>query len=341
MRRLCSRRLLWALAVSLGLHLLLVMNTEFSLPDWFRENDRIEVMLMHPPAPKPPPQPAKRPATPIAKAGTRKPLPPVPAPQPAPPPPPLSAPSVVTPELAGNETPILSEARPAPEPIPEPILPIAIEEEPLAPVTPPKRVEIEFGGFNGSKGKGKQTFELLPEGHYKLTAEMSMPVILFISGSLEQRSEGIITPKGLQPEVFFQKTTGGKPQLANFDWSVGRVTLDTGKRIDSQELPPGTQDFLSFIYQFMFTPPLEEMRLNIVTGKKLRTYVYQFEGEELLQTKMGNLRTLHIGKSSADSEEKTEIWLATEHRHLPIRIRKTDKDGSAIDLIATRLNITE
>jgi hypothetical protein len=170
---------------------------------------------------------------------------------------------------------------------------------------------------------------------------MSMPVILFISGSIEQHSEGLLTPKGLQPVTFQQKTTGSKQQLANFDWSANRVTLDTGKRTDVLDLPPGTQDFLSFMYQFMFVPPLDEMRLNIVTGKKLKTYVYEFEGEESLATKMGVLRTVHIGKSSQDSEEKTELWLAVDHRHLPVRIRKTNKDGSAIDLIATRLNITE
>ncbi len=333
MRRLCSRRLLWALAVSLLVHLLMVSETEFSLPDWSMDQDRIEVTLAPPPVPKPLPQKTSQPVQP-------KKAKPAAVPKPRPAPPPVTQPPVTAPVVA---MPTLTEAEPAPspEPPPETFAPVVAEEEPAPVVSPPKRVEIEFGGFNGGKGRGKQTFELMPDGHYKLSAEMSMPVILFISGSIEQSSEGLVTPTGLQPIAFRQKTTGGKPQLANFDWTASRVTLDTGKRTDVLDLPPGTQDFLSFMYQFMFVPPLEQMRLNVVTGKKLKTYVYEFEGEESLPTKMGPLQTWHIGRSGGDGDEKTEIWLAVEYRHLPVRIRKTEKDGSAIDLIAIRLNITE
>lgn len=337
MRRLLSRRFLLALAVSLSVHFLMVAGTEFNLPDWAVEQDRIEITLA-PPPPKPLKNPIPEPATPAtpkvksrAKPVSQKP----------------PAPVSTTPEAPPGRIAAVEPSRveEPPTAIPEPVStdtpPVAIADEPVAVPSAPKRVEIEFSGFNGSKGTGKQLFELADEGHYKLSGEMSMPIILFFSGSIEQHSEGLITPKGLQPMVFHQKTTGGKPQLASFDWAANRVTLDTGKRTDVLDLPPGTQDFISFMYQFMFTPPLDEMRLNIVTGKKLKTYVYEFEGEESLTTKMGVLRTVHIGKSSQDSDEKTELWLSVDHRHLPVRIRKTNKDGSAIDLIATRLNITE
>ncbi len=338
MRRLYSRRLLWALAVSLLVHLWMVRETEFSLPDWSSEQNRIEVSLAPLPAPKLPPPVSPPEPVRTKPVAARKPRP---KPPPADPAPPAVTDAPATIPMPVVEVPSLADAQPVPTAAPEIVAPVVAEEEPVPMVLPPKRVEIEFGGFNGGKGRGKQTFELLPDGHYKLSAEMSMPVILFISGSIEQSSEGLVTPTGLQPLTFRQKTTGGKPQLANFDWTANRVTLDTGKRTDVLDLPPGTQDFLSFMYQFMFVPPLEQMRLNVVTGKKLKTYVYEFEGEESLPTKMGPLQTWHIGRSGGDGDEKTEIWLAVEYRHLPVRIRKTEKDGSAIDLIATRLNIIE
>jgi hypothetical protein len=339
MRWLSGRRLLWALAVSLLVHLLMVAGTEFSLPDWAQDQDRIVVTL----APLPPPKPAKKPTEksapePIVQNKPKpikaikanpKPLEPPPTPEPV-----AQSSSIAAPVVA--TAPI--EPPPVAEPAPE-LAPIA--DEPIAIPSPPKRVEIEFSGFNGSKGSGKQLFELTDDGHYKLTGEMSIPVVLFISGSIEQHSEGLVTPKGLQPVSFQQKTTGSKRQQANFDWTANRVTLDTGKRTDVLDLPPGTQDFLSFMYQFMFVPPLDDMRLNIVTGKKLKTYLYEFEGEESLTTKMGALRTVHIARTTNDGDEKTELWLSVDHRHLPVRIRKTDKDGAAIDLIATRLNIIE
>jgi hypothetical protein len=338
MRWLYGRRLLLALAVSLLVHLLIVAGTEFSLPDWVQDRNHIVVTL----APLPPPKPVEKPAPkPVAqdqpkptKARKAGPKPPEPPPSKTPEPVDQSSPATVAPAIATAPVEALPVADPAPE-----LTPIA--DEPVAIPSPPKRVEIEFSGFNGSKGSGKQLFELIDDGHYKISGEMSMPVVLFISGSIEQHSEGLVTPKGLQPVTFQQKTTGSKRQLANFDWTANRVTLDTGKRTDVLDLPPGTQDFLSFMYQFMFIPPLDDMRLNIVTGKKLKTYVYEFAGEETLDTKIGAMRVVHIAKSSGDSDEKTELWLSAEHRYLPVRIRKTDKDGAAIDLIATHLNIIE
>lgn len=337
MRRLLSRRLLLALAVSLLLHLWIVAENEPSLPDWASERNRIVVTL----APLPPkrvekPAPAPVPDRPQpsrpGKSSQKPPPPPVPEPVVEPV---IAAPAVEAAPPPVEELPPVAAAEPATLEIP----PIA--DEPVAIPAPPKRVEIEFSGFNGGKGSGKQLFETGDDGRYKLSGEMSMPVILFISGSIEQRSEGLITPQGLQPVSFQQKTTGSKRQQANFDWAASRVTLDTGKRTEVLDLPPGTQDFLSFMYQFMFVPPLDDMRLNIVTGKKLKTYVYEFVGEEALTTKMGALRTVHIARTTNDGDEKTELWLAVDHRHLPVRIRKTEKDGSAIDLIATRLNLIE
>lgn len=340
MRWLYGRRLLWALAVSLLVHLLMVAGTEFSLPDWTQDQDHIVVTL----APLPPPKPIKKPTEkPAPKPTVQNQPKPTKAKKanPKPPEPPPSTPEPVVPS-SPIATPVVATAPVEPPPVAEPAPELApIADEPVAIPSPPKRVEIEFSGFNGSKGSGKQLFELTDDGHYKLSGEMSMPVVLFISGSIEQHSEGLVTPKGLQPVSFQQKTTGSKRQLANFDWTANRVTLDTGKRTDVLDLPPGTQDFLSFMYQFMFVPPLDDMRLNIVTGKKLKTYLYEFEGEESLTTKMGALHTVHIARTTNDGDEKTELWLAADHRHLPVRIRKTDKDGAAIDLIATRLNIIE
>lgn len=339
--RLVSRHLLLAIGVSLIIHGWLIDSALFSLPDWLADQDHINVTLAPlpaklQPAPAPPPKIPKAPAAPKASP---KPAP-LPAPNPATPAPAAqegatSAESAAIPAVA-NDTPA-----PPSEPVSQAEAPTAAEEAPVPIPPPPRKVEIEFAGFNGGKGAGKQTFERLDDGRYRLTSELSMPVLLFISGSMEQHSEGSITAKGLQPLSFRQKTTGSKAQTANFDWTANQVVLDTGKRVDTLNLPPDTQDFLSFMYQFMFVPPLEEMRMNIVTGKKLKTYIYTFEGEETLSAKFGKLRTWHIGRSTGDGDEKTELWLAVDYRHLPVRIRKTEKDGAAIDLMATRLNILE
>jgi hypothetical protein len=74
----------------------------------------------------------------------------------------------------------------------------------------------------------------------------------------------------------------------------------------------------------------------MTNGKRLRTYAYSFEGEETITTKLGELKTIHLLKGSGD-EEKTEIWLATDYQYLPVKIRKTEKDGTVIEQVVTNI----
>jgi len=333
MRRLLCRPIVWGLAISLALHLLLLIQTEIPLPDWNVANEPIDVALVpapQPTKPLPPPKTVNRPK-PVVKS---KPVPQVRHEPPPPPQIPAAVPAVTA--AAQTEAPIQDKPQQAADqeaahgmlPLPE------IPDEPVAVLPAPKRVEIEFKGMNGSTGKGKQVFERRDDSHYVLNGKLSK----FFS--IDQYSEGFITPNGLQP-VTFRQHFGFTSQSATFDWNKNRVVMDTGKRTDTVDLPPGTQDMLSFMYQFMFVPPLDEMRLNMVTGKKLATYVYTFEGEETLDTPMGKLQTLHIGRNNRDGDEKVELWLATEYRYLPVRIRRTEKGDVFIDLVVTRLTLTE
>jgi hypothetical protein len=97
-------------------------------------------------------------------------------------------------------------------------------------------------------------------------------------------------------------------------------------------------DFLSFFFQFMFVPPLNRMQYPLTNGKSLNTYDYLFVGEDEIETKFGKLNAVHIAKSSGEIDEKTEVWLATDYRFIPIKILKIAKDGSGFELVATRLN---
>jgi len=99
----------------------------------------------------------------------------------------------------------------------------------------------------------------------------------------------------------------------------------------------GTQDLLSFMYQFMFVPPLQTMQLSITNGRKLGVYDYSFEGEEIIATKMGNLNTIHILRSADEGDEKTELWLALDYQYVPVKIRKTEKEGKVYELLVTSL----
>ncbi|PKO52522.1 MAG: DUF3108 domain-containing protein [Betaproteobacteria bacterium HGW-Betaproteobacteria-2] len=206
-------------------------------------------------------------------------------------------------------------------------------------------VESEFDilrGADGYKvGQSKVRYEARGDGTYLLVSESEAKGFAswFISGTLLQRSEGLVTEYGLQPHSFlYQYGKRNKTQQAVLDWEQGRITLETDKGSKSSRLPAGTQDLLSFMYQFMYVPPLREMLLNITNGKRLKAYNYSFVGEEDLSTKMGAMRVMHIENINDDGEEKTELWLALEYNYLPVKIRKTEEDGSVIEQVITSIN---
>lgn len=330
-----TRRLLLALLLSLLLHVWLVGGLDGWLPDdESPERTLIKVELV-PPVPKPVTRPLPEKPKPAARASAPKPKP-VAAekpPEPVPPPAPETAP-VIAPEAVATAAPQPVAETPPPEAAP-------VEAEAPAPQTPGKVIiDYQIVRKGGVAGVEHHSYQVKEDGSYVLTSLAEAKGLLALALSdLVQRSEGQVTTRGLKPSSYLYQygSKTEKAQKATFDWQGKMLSMEVGSRKQTVELLEGTQDLMSFMYQFMFVPPLQDMQLAVTNGKKLKIYHYGFEGEETLTTKMGPLQTLRIGKSGSDGEEKTEIWLAADYHYLPVKISKTEKDGTVTERIATNL----
>lgn len=339
-----------ALTLSLIIHLIILGGLDLHMPSLHGPESTIDMRLVQPSAPPAPDKVA------ASVQQVRKPRPKPARPVPPPPPP-------ETPPVAPEVQPASPDAQPA-----EPNVAAAdqaadnqaaasdsaesataenAENQPAGLILNKSAyIEMDFdlrrNADGGTVGTAHISYKQLPDGTYTLSnvAEAKGLMSLFLSGQLVQTSAGKVTTNGLQPGQYVYQfgDKADKTQRATFDWQAGKVTLENSKRAVSVALPDGTQDLLSFMFQFMFEPPLDEMQLSITNGKKLRSYDYSFEGEDQLQTKIGNLRTMHIGRSTGDGDEKTELWLAVDFHYLPVKIRQTEKDGSVIEQIVTSLS---
>lgn len=326
-----SRKLLWALGFSLLLHLVLLFGPHVSLPARFAPATVLEAKLT-PPPPAPRPEPAKPP-----KSRPSKPRPqPLPVKEAAA----LPEKAAATPgETAPAETPEVA-APPAASPA---------EPEPAAAEAPsmPKRVEIRFTLFKGqnglSVGRAVQSWKL--EGaSYTISsvAEATGLFSLFTSGKFIQLSQGEITPAGLKPSDYrVERGQADKTDTARFDWSAMTLTLASGGESKTLKLPEGTQDLLSFMYQLAFAPPQRSaVQMSLTNGRKLDSYAY-WVVEEALDTPLGRLKTLHLGKQREPDEKDTEVWLAADYHYLPVKISQVDKDGDGLVLLANEIAITQ
>jgi len=345
-------RIAAALLFSVLLHLFLLGFLHVDLSMFEPERDVVKVrfaQLARPPSP----EPAEPEIPPVEKPEPEKIEEPPPAPEP---------PVIPVEELAGTES--VLETLPQDQESDKAVVADSAEEvvapeEALAPeedlvpvaslmeaeVPPLSFVESEFEilrGIDGYKvGQTSIRYIARDDGTYLLESESEAKgfASFFISGNLIQRSEGLVTGRGLQPQNFlYQYGKSGKTQRAIFDWENHSLRLETDKGTKTARLPRDAQDLVSFMYQFMFVPPLQEMQLNITNGKRMKAYGYSFVGEEDLMTKMGVMRAMHIENINDDGDEKTELWLALEYNYLPVKIRKTEKDGSVIEQVVSNIN---
>jgi hypothetical protein len=346
------------LCVSVALHALLFVSFDFALPSLKKESHVIEASIQMLKAV------AKRVETPIPQETIvpKPPLKPVKEAKPEVSPETVSepAPEALPEPIVENTAPAVAvaEAATIPNPSPEPPLvnsvpePAQLEPEPQPLDTglvinenAYQYVETDFDvhtKIDGSAvGKAKITYNLIDGSHYQLkwlTQGSGLAALMF--PDLLQTSEGVLIKTGLQPSKYLYQfgNKADKTRIANFDWPNKIITLQTSKGKQTLDLDEGTQDLLSFMYQFMFVAPLQTMQIPIATGKKLAVYDYSFEGEVNLNIKIGELKTIHIVHNGGDSDEKTELWLAMDYQYVPVKIRKIEKNGDVVEMVATHIN---
>ena len=325
-----SARPWWlALAISLLLHASLLGGLNWSLPRWQAapELPPIEARLMPVQPEVTPPPPAARPAP--------RPHRPKPAPMPEPP------------VEAVAETAMPEAAAPDPEPgmmtpVVEP--PVAAAEvepvpAPVAALPPlnalPDRLDLHYQVSYGLAA-GEQTLLWVNEGeHYTITSVAAATGLtsVFYSGRFVQTSRGRITPRGLQPEEFWDQR-GSKRSSARFDAANNTLTLTPAQGAPRHfTYQDGVQDALSLFFQLVLTAPPPEGKLSfeVFNGKKLRNYAYEVRGEEMLETALGALNTLHLARVT-DGDGRFEAWLAIDRHYLPVRVLRSDDKGYEMEL---------
>lgn len=348
------RRLAVALALSLLLHLFLIGKFYIDLPDLNDSHHVIEARLVL----------SKSSVKPVeAKSVETKSVEARPAVRAAEPPK-LVSDILKSPENLPqpSDAPIATESAPLPQPVepPRPSDIIAIVNEPMANnqaeetdlITnrnPYKYIETDFDVYTdkqpslGSSPAGKATiiYQALHNGErYRIKSLIQAKGLaaLFMPDLL-QTSDGYLYSAGLQPAHYLYQFGDKKNKTfsADFDWESKKINLHGEQNDQRLDLSEGTQDLLSFMYQFMFVPPLQNLQLNITNGKKLGVYIYSFEGEETITTKMGDLKTVHLQRMVAESEKRTELWLALDYQYVPVKIRETEKEGKVYELLANSL----
>jgi hypothetical protein len=204
---------------------------------------------------------------------------------------------------------------------------------------PPARVELSFEVLHNGSSVAQVAHRLQHDGHvYELTEAWSGRGLYALLGTARRTSRGRVGEEGLQPMEYRDERTGRRTARARFDWHAKTVTMQYKGDARVVPLPPDASDRLAFLFDFAFSPPPEgEISFHLMDGRGKSRHVYVVEGTEQLTTPAGPFEALRLVRRTDD--EIAEIWLATRHSFLPLRIRVTEKDGTRFDQVVVQISV--
>lgn len=210
----------------------------------------------------------------------------------------------------------------------EPVVPAAVESG--GPGFPTAG-RIKFMVMNGPLGEvGRAEFAWLIEGgRYLLrsVAETNGLIGLFKPIRVTQESHGRLTRSGFVPVRFRVQRDGREAETVDFDWDGRRARLYGGGRVTEATLPEGSQDVVSVFYQVAAYPPAaERYQVNVASGRRMYRRSVERVGGQMLDLRIGELKTEFLRVGDPDGE-RIELWLATQHFNLPVRMRVVNRKG--------------
>lgn len=313
-------RLLAAAALSVAAHAALLAGSWLSLPDPVPELPPLNVQLQ-PLAPQPVATPrAVKQKTPQRIAAAPRTVPQPEAAIPA----------------APDPVPVTEPA--APEPVVVASAASTVFKTPEAPPLPsfPRKGRITYlltmGPDQTPVGRTVQTWEF--DGtQYTLgsQSESTGLIEMFRPHRYHYLSRGTVSEQGLRPERFLASVKRGsrsEESLAVFNWEQGQVRLGRMPQQTTVALPAGSQDIISFMYQLALLPPAPgRITMPFTRGRQLESTSFDVLPEETIDTPLGRLRAVPVIQARESGRESLAVWLATEYRNLPIRIRFFNRDG--------------
>lgn len=321
--RRTARRMLAAAAISVIAHAALLAGSWLMPPEAPPELPTLTARLQ--------PLPAQQPVQPVTPQRQRV---------------ASATPSTTTPP---NVAPVLNDSHPNPAAEPaappvsaEPVVtasaaPTAfrLPEAPPMPSFPRKgqiTYQLTMGPDQTPVGRTVQTWEF--DGtQYRLgsQSESTGLIEMFRPHRYNYLSQGTLSEQGLRPERFLASIKRGsrtEESIAVFDWNEHKVRLGRMPQQTTVELPADSQDVVSFMYQLALAPPAPgRIRFPFTRGARLDMVSFDVLPPETIDTPLGRLRTIPVIQVRERDNESLAVWLATDYRNLPVRIRFYNRNG--------------
>ena len=200
-----------------------------------------------------------------------------------------------------------------------------------------KLLRFQVAGFvNGMQYHAQAELEWHIDGNrYQARQRISA----FLLGSMEQTSQGLLTPLGLQPLEFTDRRFA-KKRSVTLDWEAQQASFTPLQ--PATPIGPGTQDRLSVFLQLAAilhsTPDLRAAgtRLQVPTlgSRRMQIWTFEVQAPEILDLPGGATPTLRLRRiPPAGEAEQALLWLDATQGYAPVRIHMEEPNGDVMDFV--------
>lgn len=217
-----------------------------------------------------------------------------------------------------------------------PLLCLALAGTALAGSTPAAQFKAEYALYiKGVKvAKMERRFSSSADGSYVYRSNTRTTGLfsLFRDDHITEESRGRLLGDGAQPLRYDYSHTGSHKQRRvsmRFDWGRNEVVNLVNGSPWKMHLQAGVLDKLLYQYVIMQDLSAGKRRLSYVIADGGKTKVYDFEpqGEEIIDTPLGRLRTLKLTRHKPNSRRETTLWCALDLQYLPVKVKNIEKDN--------------
>ena len=164
-------------------------------------------------------------------------------------------------------------------------------------------------------------------------------VALLASSRVDEQVSGEIHKGAIQPQQYERVLDAGRKSSrmhVEFNWAAGELMVRYDADQATLPLTPGVLDPLSLQLAVMGDMLRGQIpsQYRLVDRTEIKTYLIRSQGEEILETSLGPLRTLRINQYTPGKTRMTTFWVAPELQYLPVRImqEKRGKEEIRMDI---------
>lgn len=145
-------------------------------------------------------------------------------------------------------------------------------------------------------------------------------------GVFRQISRGEVTSDGVRPNFFSLQRGEAGADTAEFNRAAKELKIIKHGETHLSPLPERMQDMQSFLFQMahdaaQMKPNQNTIDVQVTNARKVYQYKFKKIGEEIVQTRLGPLSTIHLKSEAADPEDVYEVWLSPQHFYMPVKLK--------------------